>query len=67
MMRYKAQILVSICGFSVDFDWDSAILISLYECVEEGDGRIFFHFHGKFRFWMLAVDVLEELFKVASA
>ena len=51
-MRCKAQILVSMCGFSVDFDRDSAILISLSECVEEGDGRILFLFHGKFRFWM---------------
>ena len=51
-MRCEAQILVSMCGFSVDFDRDSAILISLYECVEEGDGRIFLLFHGKFRFWM---------------
>ena len=36
MMRCEAQILVSMCGFSVDFDRDSAILISLHECVEEG-------------------------------
>ena len=52
MMRCEAQIPVSMCGFSVDFDCDSAILISLYECVEEGDGRIFFLFHGKFSLWM---------------